>query len=143
MIEPGFAPTWVSRARYVGRRRGALWAVGATGARDGSGAYLLPSALNMLQTGLIVGGWDKYEGGKIYGIPLGGTLLEQPFTIGGSGSSYLYGFFDQVWKEGMTQDEAEKLVVKAVSLAIARDGASGGVVRTVTVSTFLIMKYAS
>ncbi|RZS21026.1 hypothetical protein BHM03_00053612 [Ensete ventricosum] len=28
----------------------------------------------------------------------------------------------------------QKLVVKAVSLAIARDGASGGVVRTVTVS---------
>ncbi|KAL8522203.1 hypothetical protein ACS0TY_012371 [Phlomoides rotata] len=89
---------------------------------------------NMLQTGLIVGGWDKYEGGKIYGIPLGGTILEQPFTIGGSGSSYLYGFFDQVWKEGMTQEEAENLVVKAVSLAIARDGASGGVVRTVTIN---------
>ncbi|KAK4391929.1 Proteasome subunit beta type-6 [Sesamum angolense] len=89
---------------------------------------------NMLQTGLIVGGWDKYEGGKIYGIPLGGTVLELPFTIGGSGSSYLYGFFDQAWKEGMTREEAEQLVVKAVSLAIARDGASGGVVRTVTIN---------
>ncbi|KRY02336.1 Proteasome subunit beta type-6, partial [Trichinella patagoniensis] len=88
----------------------------------------------MLQTGLIVGGWDKYEGGQIYSIPLGGTILKQPFTIGGSGSSYLYGFFDQAWKEGMTKDEAEKLVVKAVSLAIARDGASGGVVRTVIVN---------
>ncbi|GFZ09215.1 N-terminal nucleophile aminohydrolases (Ntn hydrolases) superfamily protein [Actinidia rufa] len=51
-----------------------------------------------------------------------------------SGSSYLYGFFDQEWKDGMTKDEAEKFVVKAVSLAIARDGASGGVVRTVIVS---------
>ncbi|KAL2553864.1 Proteasome subunit beta type-6 [Forsythia ovata] len=90
---------------------------------------------NMLQTGLIIGGWDKYEGGKIYGIPLGGTLLEQPFAIGGSGSSYLYGFFDQAWKEGMTREEAEQLVVKAVSLAIARDGASGGVVRTVTINS--------
>ncbi|KAE9464221.1 hypothetical protein C3L33_03874, partial [Rhododendron williamsianum] len=70
---------------------------------------------NMLQTGMIVGGWDKYEGG--------------------SGSSYLYGFFDQAWKEGMTKDEAEKLVVKAVSLAIARDGASGGVVRTVIINS--------
>ncbi|KAK4354072.1 hypothetical protein RND71_026266 [Anisodus tanguticus] len=87
-----------------------------------------------LQTGMIVGGWDKYEGGKIYGIPLGGTVLEQPFAIGGSGSTYLYGFFDQAWKEGMTQEEAEKLVVTAVSLAIARDGASGGVVRTVTIN---------
>ena len=37
----------------------------------------------MLQTGMIVGGWDKYEGGKIYGIPLGGTVIEQPFAIGG------------------------------------------------------------
>lgn len=37
----------------------------------------------MLQTGLIVGGWDKYEGGKIYGVPLGGTIIEQPFAIGG------------------------------------------------------------
>ncbi|KAM0036513.1 putative proteasome endopeptidase complex [Helianthus debilis subsp. tardiflorus] len=90
---------------------------------------------NMLQTGLIVGGWDKYEGGKIYGIPLGGTIVEQPFAIGGSGSTYLYGFFDQEWKDRMTKDEAEKLVVKAVSLAIARDGASGGVVRTVIINS--------
>ncbi|XP_073043879.1 proteasome subunit beta type-6 [Primulina eburnea] len=90
---------------------------------------------DMLQTGLIVGGWDKYEGGKIYGVPLGGTLLDLPFTIGGSGSSYLYGFFDQAWKAGMSQSEAEQLVVKAVSLAIARDGASGGVVRTVTINS--------
>ncbi|KAL6124460.1 hypothetical protein ACLB2K_076972 [Fragaria x ananassa] len=80
---------------------------------------------NMLQTGLIVGGWDKYEGGKIYGVPLGGTVIESPFSIGGSGSSYLYGFFDQAWREGMSQEEVEALVVKAVSLAIARDGASG------------------
>ncbi|CAI9259211.1 unnamed protein product [Lactuca saligna] len=90
---------------------------------------------NMLQTGIIVGGWDKYEGGKIYGIPLGGTILEQPFAIGGSGSSYLYGFFDQAWKDNMTKEEAEQLVVKAVSLAIARDGASGGVVRTVIINS--------
>uniref|UniRef100_A0A7N0TWR6 Proteasome endopeptidase complex n=1 Tax=Kalanchoe fedtschenkoi TaxID=63787 RepID=A0A7N0TWR6_KALFE len=90
---------------------------------------------NMLQTGMIVGGWDKYEGGKIYGVPLGGTLIEQPFAIGGSGSSYLYGFFDQAWKEGMSKEEAEELVVKAVSLAIARDGASGGVVRTVIINS--------
>lgn len=38
---------------------------------------------NFLQTGMIVGGWDKYEGGKIYGVPLGGTIIEQPFAIGG------------------------------------------------------------
>ncbi|PWA79497.1 RNA polymerase II large subunit [Artemisia annua] len=63
---------------------------------------------NMLQTRIMVGGWDKY-GGKIYGIPLGGTIIEQPFAIGGSGSSYLYGFFDQAWKDNMTMEEAEQL----------------------------------
>ncbi|KAF2283529.1 hypothetical protein GH714_011852 [Hevea brasiliensis] len=35
----------------------------------------------------------------------------------------------------MTKDEAEQLVVKAVSLAMARDGASGGVVRTVIINS--------
>jgi 20S proteasome alpha/beta subunit len=38
---------------------------------------------NTLETGLIVGGWDKYEGGSIYGVPLGGTMLQLPFAIGG------------------------------------------------------------
>ena len=48
----------------------------------------------MLETGLIVGGWDKYEGGKIYGIPLGGTIIEQPFAIGGTSIfPLLYIFF--------------------------------------------------
>ncbi|XP_078438204.1 N-terminal nucleophile aminohydrolases (Ntn hydrolases) superfamily protein [Wolffia australiana] len=89
---------------------------------------------DMLQAGMIVGGWDKYEGGQVYSVPIGGTILKQPFAIGGSGSSYLYGFMDQAWKEGMTKDEAEKLVVKAASLAMARDGASGGVIRTVIIN---------
>ncbi|CAI9760567.1 unnamed protein product [Fraxinus pennsylvanica] len=89
---------------------------------------------NMLQTGLIIGGWDNFEGRKIFGIPLGRTILELPFAIGGSGSSYLYGFFDQVWKEGMTQEEAEWSRPSLLpSLVI--DGASGGVVRTVTINS--------
>lgn len=29
----------------------------------------------------------------------------------GSGSSYLYGFFDQAWKEGMSKEEAEVCVL--------------------------------
>ncbi|CAN6281104.1 unnamed protein product [Urochloa humidicola] len=89
---------------------------------------------NMLQAGMIVGGWDKYEGGQIFSVPLGGTILKQPFAIGGSGSSYLYALLDHEWREEMSQEEAEKFVVKVVSLAMARDGASGGVVRIVTIN---------
>uniref|UniRef100_K3XZ66 Proteasome endopeptidase complex n=1 Tax=Setaria italica TaxID=4555 RepID=K3XZ66_SETIT len=89
---------------------------------------------NMLQAGMIIGGWDKYEGGQIFSVPLGGTILRQPFAIGGSGSSYLYALMDHEWREGMSEEEAQKFVVKVVSLAMARDGASGGVVRTVTIN---------
>ncbi|KAK3217667.1 hypothetical protein Dsin_011637 [Dipteronia sinensis] len=35
----------------------------------------------------------------------------------------------------MTKQETEQLVVKALSLASARDGATGGIVRTVTVNS--------
>ena len=36
----------------------------------------------MLQAGLIVAGWDAAEGGSVYAVPLGGTLIKCPFAIG-------------------------------------------------------------
>lgn len=38
---------------------------------------------NRLSAGIIVAGWDKYKGGEVYSIPLGGSLHKQPFAIGG------------------------------------------------------------
>lgn len=43
-------------------------------------------------------GWDKQEGGSVYAIPLGATLVKVPFTIGGSGSAYIYGLCDKLWR---------------------------------------------
>ncbi len=37
---------------------------------------------NMLQAGMIIAGWDEHEGGAVYALPLGGTLLKVPFSIG-------------------------------------------------------------
>jgi hypothetical protein len=37
----------------------------------------------MLNAGLIVAGWDAQEGGSVYALPLGGTLVKVPFAIGG------------------------------------------------------------
>ena len=93
-------------------------------------AYSNKSAL---QAGMIVAGWSAAEGGVVYGIPLGGTLLQVPFTLGGSGSSYIYGWVDHAYREGMSRQECEAFVAKAVSLAMARDGSSGGVIRMVTI----------
>lgn len=51
-----------------------------------------------VQAGLIVAGWDNQEGGSVYAIPLGGTLVKTPFSIGGSGSAYINGLCDKLWR---------------------------------------------
>lgn len=89
---------------------------------------------DMLMAGVIVGGWDPVEKGSVYNIPLGGTCLKMPFAIGGSGSTYIYGLVDSMFHEKMTKEEAQACVKKCISHAMARDGSSGGIIRTVTVT---------
>lgn len=86
-----------------------------------------------LLAGIIVAGWDPYEGGQVFEIPLGGSCVRQRFAIGGSGSSYIYGLVDATYKPGMTRDECLTFVRRALAHAMARDGSSGGVIRTVTI----------
>lgn len=88
---------------------------------------------NNLSAGMIVAGWDTTQGGSVYGVPLGGTLLRLPFTLGGSGSTYIYGYVDHTYRPGMTRQETEAFVTRCVSLAMARDGSSGGCIRLVTI----------
>ena len=63
-----------------------------------------------LQAGIIGAGWDKYHGVEVYSVPLGGSLHQQPFAIGGSGSTFIYGFCDAEYKENMTRDECISFV---------------------------------
>lgn len=86
-----------------------------------------------LMAGIIVGGYDAHKGGQVYTIPLGGAMVRQPFAIGGSGSSYIYGYCDANFKDGMTKDECVSFVTKALALAMSRDGSSGGVIRLVVI----------
>lgn len=79
---------------------------------------------DQLMAGIIVAGYDEREGGQVYTVPLGGAMVKQPFAIGGSGSSYIYGFCDANFKENMTRDECMDFVTKGLSLAMARDGSS-------------------
>ncbi len=62
-------PAW--KRRHAARCRG--------GRADGC---VCAGGQAMLQAGLIVAGWDAREGGAVYGVPLGGTLVRVPFTIG-------------------------------------------------------------
>ncbi|CAL8326898.1 unnamed protein product [Lota lota] len=87
-----------------------------------------------LTAGIIVAGWDKRRGGQVYSVPIGGMCVRQQVSIGGSGSSYIYGFMDANYKAGMTKEQCLELVTNAVSLAMERDGSSGGVVRLAAIS---------
>ncbi|XP_061422136.1 proteasome subunit beta type-6-like [Lethenteron reissneri] len=87
-----------------------------------------------LMAGIIVAGWDKRKGGQVYTVPLGGMLVRQPFSVGGSGSTYIYGFVDSNYKTGMTKEECMEFTAKALSLAMSRDGSSGGVIRMAAIT---------
>eukprot|EP00640_Fibrocapsa_japonica_P004158 CAMPEP_0113934642 /NCGR_PEP_ID=MMETSP1339-20121228/1939_1 /TAXON_ID=94617 /ORGANISM="Fibrocapsa japonica" /LENGTH=216 /DNA_ID=CAMNT_0000936523 /DNA_START=80 /DNA_END=730 /DNA_ORIENTATION=- /assembly_acc=CAM_ASM_000762 len=86
-----------------------------------------------LMAGMIIGGWDPVDGGQVYSVPLGGTLMRQPVAIGGSGSTYIYGHVDAAYRPGMSKEECHAFVAKAISHAMARDGSSGGVIRLVSI----------
>ena len=98
-----------------------------------------------LQAGLIVAGYDEADatasgdgessgGGIVYAVPLGGTMVRVPFAIGGSGSAYITGLCDKLWRPGMSAEECVAFVRRAVAHAIARDGSSGGCIRTVCIT---------
>merc|ERR1719463_155088 len=87
-----------------------------------------------LMAGLIVAGWDEKRGGQVYSVPLGGSLIRVPMAVDGSGSGYISGLCDSMYREKMSKAECLEFVKKAVSHAMSRDGSSGGVIRTVVVS---------
>ena len=84
---------------------------------------------NGLTAGIICAGWDAQKGGQVYSVPIGGALLERPYAIGGSGSTYIYGFCDAYYQPNMTREQCQEFVTKALAHAMARDGSSGGCIR--------------
>ncbi|CEN61680.1 nucleophile aminohydrolase [Aspergillus pseudodeflectus] len=89
---------------------------------------------DMLSAGIIIAGYDPRHGGQVYSIPLGGSLHKQSYSIGGSGSTYIYGYCDANWRENMTEEEGIKFVRGALREAIKWDGSSGGVIRLVVLT---------
>jgi 20S proteasome alpha/beta subunit len=98
-------------------------------ARIGSCRYTNPA-----RAGIIVAGWDPRNGGQVFSVPIGGSLHKNSYAIGGSGSTYIYGFCDAHWKEDMTESEAVAFCKAAALEAIKWDGSSGGSIRMVLVT---------
>jgi 20S proteasome subunit beta 1 len=88
---------------------------------------------NQISAGILVGGWDEINGGTVYSIPSGGAMVQAPYAMGGSGSIFLYSFMDEHYKQGLSKDQCLNLLRAAVSHAMARDGSSGGMMRTIVI----------
>lgn len=41
---------------------------------------------------------------------MGGMLISQPFTIGGSGSTYVYGYMDAKYKPDMSREDCIQFI---------------------------------
>lgn len=87
-----------------------------------------------LSASVIIAGWDPVDGPSVYSIPSGGSCVKVPFALGGSGSLYIMGLLDAQYKENMTMEESKALVKQALAHAMARDGSSGGIIRTMVVT---------
>ncbi|KAI4817548.1 hypothetical protein KUCAC02_010933 [Chaenocephalus aceratus] len=85
-----------------------------------------------LSAHLIVAGWDRRDGGQVFAT-LNGLLTRQPFAVGGSGSSYVYGFVDAEYRKDMGKEECQQFVINTLALAMNRDGSSGGVAYIVSI----------
>lgn len=73
----------------------------------------------------IVGGYDD-KGPHIFSLdPVGGVVEGDKYYSTGSGSPIAFGILEDGYKEGMDENEAVKLAVRAVRAAMKRDIASG------------------
>lgn len=66
--------------------------------------------------GIICAGYDAVDGGSVYSIPLGGMCVRQPYAIGGSGSTYIYGFCDANFKPNMQRDDCLNFVKQGMCI---------------------------
>lgn len=91
-----------------------------------------------LKASLICAGCDD-SGGRIFSIAIdGGAMLEDDvFCVSGSGSTFLLGYLDALKLDPLalySKDKAVDLVVKLLTISIARDGASGGLIRVMVLN---------
>jgi len=93
-------------------------------------AYLLGLVLNETKympfyVQLLLGGYDYYEGPKLYAIELFGDVTEEEYTATGSGSPIAIGVIEASYRKDMNVEDAVKLAAKAVAAATMRDAFSG------------------
>ncbi|PSP74658.1 proteasome subunit beta [Halobacteriales archaeon QH_6_68_27] len=72
----------------------------------------------------ILGGVDE-EGSHVYSIDPAGGVMEDDYTVTGSGLTVAYGTLEDRYEEDMSVDEARDAAVTAIKAAAERDTGSG------------------
>ncbi len=72
---------------------------------------------------LVIGGYDAEP--KVFSLDPLGSAIEDKYVATGSGSVYSYGILEAEYKENMNINDAIKLGIKAVKVALQRDAMSG------------------
>jgi proteasome beta subunit len=72
----------------------------------------------------ILGGVDD-EGGHVYSIDPAGGVMDDDYTVTGSGMQLAYGTLEREYEEGLATEEAKTVAAHAIDSAMERDTASG------------------
>ncbi|WP_436343341.1 archaeal proteasome endopeptidase complex subunit beta [Natronorubrum sp. FCH18a] len=72
----------------------------------------------------ILGGVDD-EGSHVYSIDPAGGVMEDDYTVTGSGMQLAYGHLEQAYEDGLSNDEAKTIAARSIKSATERDTGSG------------------
>jgi proteasome beta subunit len=103
-----------------------------------SAATLMANILNQRKFApyyvqLILGGYDS-SGGSVYSLDAAGGAIPDKYTSAGSGSPYVFGVLEDNYHENLTMEEGIDIAIRAISAAMNRDSASGGMINIATIS---------
>jgi len=73
---------------------------------------------------LVVGGVDS-KGSHVFSLDMAGGSLEDKWVSTGSGSPYVYGVLEDHWVDDMDVKTGVDLAIRAVTMAMRRDSATG------------------
>jgi proteasome beta subunit len=82
---------------------------------------------------LIIGGVDS-DGNHVYSLDMAGGSLPDDYVTTGSGSPYVYGVLEDHYAAGLDVKTGIDLAIRALSVAIKRDAASGDGIDVVTIT---------
>ena len=94
-----------------------------------SAATLMSNILNQRKfypyyVQLVLAGWDS-SGGHVYSLDAAGGAIPDKYTAGGSGSPYVFGVLEDLYRDDLKSDEGVTIAARAITAAMGRDSASG------------------